>query len=266
MCLLIMCHVSLCDVGARKQKADSSKAASTEALLAEDTSECDTVPAGRSQGDKVWEYVTEVCACSVRVRLALLCVCFRGKKWREKQMKSPGPWIDLWVAEFILFSKFLVVVFDWKPCTVLWKRQSQLTDCSDQTGLPPCLWEIVWMVIDVRVRYGWHTWAGRPGLCKKASWAWTGSKLENKPASNAPLVSMSVPALIFLSDGVWPGSVSQISPFPSQFLLVRMFYHSHRSQSRMVLIAAAQMLLFLIIFCVFYACVLLPYDTLNSVL
>lgn len=95
MCLLIMCHVSLCDVGARKQKADSSKAASTEALLAEDTSECDTVPTGRSQGDKVWEYVTEVCACSVRVRLALLCVCFRGKKWREKQMKSPGPWIGL---------------------------------------------------------------------------------------------------------------------------------------------------------------------------
>ncbi|KAM7335340.1 hypothetical protein ACRRTK_005817 [Alexandromys fortis] len=39
-------------MGARKQKADSSKASSTEALLTEDTSECDTVPTGRSQVDK----------------------------------------------------------------------------------------------------------------------------------------------------------------------------------------------------------------------
>ncbi|KAH0519672.1 Fanconi anemia group D2 protein-like protein [Microtus ochrogaster] len=39
-------------MGARKQKADSSKASSTEALLTEDTSECDIVPTGRSQVDK----------------------------------------------------------------------------------------------------------------------------------------------------------------------------------------------------------------------
>ncbi|CAO2606161.1 Fanconi anemia group D2 protein homolog [Lemmus lemmus] len=39
-------------MGARKQKADSSKASSTETLLTEDTSECDPMPTGRSQVDK----------------------------------------------------------------------------------------------------------------------------------------------------------------------------------------------------------------------
>ncbi|XP_040593348.1 Fanconi anemia group D2 protein isoform X3 [Mesocricetus auratus] len=39
-------------MGGRKQKADSSKASSTETLLTEDTPECDTVLSGRSQVDK----------------------------------------------------------------------------------------------------------------------------------------------------------------------------------------------------------------------
>ncbi|XP_007652032.1 Fanconi anemia group D2 protein isoform X3 [Cricetulus griseus] len=46
-------------MGGRKQKADISKASSTETLLTEDTSECDTVTSGRSPVEKVLEYVTK---------------------------------------------------------------------------------------------------------------------------------------------------------------------------------------------------------------
>lgn len=41
---------------------------------------------------------------------ALYSACFEGKKWGERQMKSPGPQSDPRIAEFLLFSKFLVGV------------------------------------------------------------------------------------------------------------------------------------------------------------
>jgi hypothetical protein len=50
-------HFSLFAIeGGRKQKADGSKASSPDTLSKEDNTECDTVPSGRSQLDKVLEY------------------------------------------------------------------------------------------------------------------------------------------------------------------------------------------------------------------
>lgn len=45
-------HRNKAKMGGRKQKADSSKASSTDTLPTEDASECDPAPSGKSQGDK----------------------------------------------------------------------------------------------------------------------------------------------------------------------------------------------------------------------
>jgi hypothetical protein len=69
-------HFSLCNIGGKKQKADSNKASCSDTLLTEDTSECDMAPSGRSHVDKVLECVTKVYDCSVRMRLALYSARF----------------------------------------------------------------------------------------------------------------------------------------------------------------------------------------------
>lgn len=122
------------------------------------------------------------------------------------------------------------------------KRESQLRNCLHQIALWACLWGISLIVnkrpVDFRL---YHSWAGGPGLNKRADWASHSEQASN--SEHPSMASASVPALSFCFAFPWWWTVTckPNKPFPpwvvvGQYFLTTLENKQGQSQRNLVLI------------------------------